>query len=813
MTKNSNDFAFQNIINIKITYTTSRYYNIVLTNQSPTTKDHLMKILKNFVFLYLIFSAINMVAQTDFSNNWEDFYSYNQVKSFYQNSEKIIALSDNALFIYNKSTQKTDKISSINGLAGETTSALFYHEGLKKIVIGYENGLVEVIDENNKIYKKPDIINFSILGSKKINHIAVNGNELFFSTPFGIVGFDLSNNNFKNTYFIGDNSSEVNVYETIISNNQIYATTENGLYTADITNPFLIDYNNWTLISTTHFTNLEKFNNQIYLSSDNNIYRLNADNSVAWITNLDQNIVDLQSNGTLLTACSTYQCKVFDIQFNTQYHVYNYQNPNYQFELLTGNVYQNKLYLGTKQHGILVSSVSDITNFSEIHPQGPLNNDPFSISVLNNHLWVVYGGYDDAYTPQGKAKGISHFNGTDWINLPFRNEVINYRDLVHVNIDPNHENRVYVSSWGDGMLVIENDQVINRWNHLNSGLENLYNDNINVSIRIGSSVFDTSGNLWVANAWVANRLKKYSTSQQWSSYNLSSLIFEIAFGLNEIVIDKNGNKWIGTRANGAFVANESASKIMSFYTTDTKGKLPHSNVRALAVDKNNRVWIGTRSGLRYYNVNSNMFDLTSYASDMVKIKYGDDGYAEPLLGNQTINAICVDGADNKWFGTDGAGVMCTNSTGKETLYQFTKANSPLPSNKIMKIRFDETSGKVFFATDKGIVAYNSNIAPYSESLTEVYAYPNPAKANHETVTIDGRNGTHLPYGTNVKILDSAGKLVFETNVKEGQEDFGGKVVWNKTNMAGNKVASGIYIVMLFNKETSETSMTKIAIVN
>ena len=60
--------------------------------------------------------------------------------------------------------------------------------------------------------------------------------------------------------------------------------------------------------------------------------------------------------------------------------------------------------------------------------------------------------------------------------------------------------------------------------------------------------------------------------------------------------------------------------------------------------------------------------------------------------------------------------------------------------------------------------------------------------NHETVTIDGRNGTHLPKGTNVKIIDVAGNLVYETNVVEGEQLQGGKVVWNKKNLAGNNVA-------------------------
>jgi hypothetical protein len=140
-------------------------------------------------------------------------------------------------------------------------------------------------------------------------------------------------------------------------------------------------------------------------------------------------------------------------------------------------------------------------------------------------------------------------------------------------------------------------------------------------------------------------------------------------------------------------------------------------------------------------------------------------------------------------------------------------NSPLPSNKIVKIAIDNSTGKVYFATSKGIVAYYSNVSPFGDVLAEVYAYPNPALKNHETITIDGRKGTHLPKGTNVKILDIAGNLVYETNVVEGQELQGGKVVWNKKNLAGNTVVSGIYIVLLSNGDASETAVTKIAIVN
>jgi hypothetical protein len=158
-------------------------------------------------------------------------------------------------------------------------------------------------------------------------------------------------------------------------------------------------------------------------------------------------------------------------------------------------------------------------------------------------------------------------------------------------------------------------------------------------------------------------------------------------------------------------------------------------------------------------------------------------------------------------------VVYTNPSGQTTLANFSKQNSPLPSNRILKIRVDKSNGKVYFATDKGIVVYNSEVAEFGEYLGAVYAYPNPALKNHETITIDGRKGTHLPKGTNVKILDVAGNLVYETNVVEGQELQGGKVVWNKTNLAGKKVASGVYIVLLSNDDASETATAKLAIVN
>ncbi len=362
--------------------------------------------------------------------------------------------------------------------------------------------------------------------------------------------------------------------------------------------------------------------------------------------------------------------------------------------------------------------------------------------------------------------------------------------------------------------MVENDEIKTFYNHLNSPLEDIVATIANrVTIRVSTTAFDSQGNLWITNIGVENELKKLSSTGQWSSFDMQSVETSPSFGLSEITVDRNNNVWYGSRGNGVYAFNENGNRKKALITTTNLGNLPDLNVRTVAIDANSRVWLGTKSGLVVYSNASGVFDDATPNASNIVINGNDEGFGERLLGDQTINSIVIDGAENKWFGTDNGGVIYTNPDGQTTLANFSMQNSPLPSNQIIKIAVDDSSGKVYFATNKGIVVYNSKVAPFGDVLGDVYSYPNPALKNHETITIDGRNGTHLPNGTNVKILDVAGNLVYETNVVEGQELQGGKVVWDKKNLAGNKVASGIYIVLLANDDASQTAVTKIAIVN
>ena len=775
--------------------------------------------MKKLFLLCSLFFSFLFSAQTDYSDSWEDLYSYNNVKDIVKVDEVIYALVDNAIFTYDTATEEINKLSSVQGLSGETTSSMHYNKSFQRLFIGYENGLLEVVDTDGSITISSDIVSFNQSGRKSINHIKEFNNKLYLSTPFGIVVYDIEKLEFGDTYFIGNNSSSLEVYQTEIMDGFIYAATNVGVFKADITSNLLIDFNNWEqYFSGRNFLQITLFNNELYIVEGKAIYKMNGSDLIEEVK-FSQNITAIKSSNTYLSVVFNSFAKILDLELNAVFEV----SATSEFEYTLNNIFTENdgVYLATKEFGILKSRLSLPNGYTEIHPEGPLDNDVFSITAQNNSLWVVYGGYDDTNTPINNKKGFSRFNGEQWVNTIFNSSLPS--DLVQVTIDPNNENKVYISALGvtsnidikptGGLLVVENDVITQTYNHLNSSFEPISVSLPNINIRVSGSAFDNQGNLWATNYETGEELKKLSASGQWSSIDLSSIKTNNVPGLNEVVVDKSNSVWIGTRKNGLYVYNENGNRKKALITTTNSGNLPDVNVRAIAIDASNRVWIGTNLGMVVYNNASGVFDDSTPNGYPVVINGDENGFGERLLGDQKINSIVIDGAENKWFGTDNGGVIYTNPNGQKTLANFSMKNSPLPSDKIKKIAVDRSLGKVYFATDKGMVAYNSNVAPFGDVLAAVYAYPNPALINHQTITIDGRKGTHLPKGTNVKILDVAGNLVYETNVLEGQELQGGKVVWNKKNLAGNPVASGIYIVLLSNEDASETSFTKIAIVN
>ncbi len=766
-----------------------------------------LKFLERIRLLVLLVS-FNFWAQTDYSATWTDFYSYRNVKDFAMGGDDLYSIVDNSVFVYDQNSEELKKLSSIQGLSGAVTSAVYYSAENSMLVVGYENGLIDIIDNNELVDRIVAIALSEVSNEKKINKIYEHNNLLYLAMPFGIVTYDIGNKEFRDTFFIGPNSSALEVYDIIIHSTTIYAATEAGIYTASL-DQNLNDFNNWTARFTGSFDNFKLLQGDLLCTKGRDVFKIVNEDTLEQKISMSSTVVDLHSDGVSLIVGTSVNAKVFDVNYT---ETVRFTESDINSVLIHGAT----VFLGTSSKGVLKSLLSKPSDFLEIHPKGPLSNNVFSISVKNNHVWTVYGGYNRAYGPLGKKKDISHFNGTEWIHIPYTS--FNAKDLVNVTFDPDNIEKVYVSSWSStngtpsnetgGVLVLENNKYVDFWNNYNSKLEQALPENAaSVTVRIDGTGFDSGGNYWVANSLAPGTvLKKRTPDGTWSNHDME--VSGLSVDMNKMIVDSRDNIWIGTRGLGLFGYS---SKTNEPVILTVENGLPTDNVRAIATDTRNNLWIGTSQGLVVLRDVDNVFsDSFEHPGPVIIV---DDGSNQKLLGTSEVNAILVDGADNKWFGTTNGGVIQTNDKGDVTLASFNTENSPLPSNNIRSIQIDESTGKLYFLTDKGMVSFASDIVPYGEELTEVYAFPNPVLQKHNEVTISGKDGATLPYGTNIKILDVAGNLVFETNTLEGQSRFGGKVVWNKMNLSGNKVASGVYIVLLFNADGSQTSTTKIAIVN
>lgn len=760
--------------------------------------------MKKIALYFLLFLLMQSTfAQSNLS--WQGYFSYNEIKDLSVSSSAIYAASENALFSRNSSTNTIKTTNTIDGLSGQTISALYHSSQFNKSIIGYENGLLIVINEaDGTMLNVVDIINKQLPASlKRVNHFMEYQGIVYVSCDFGIVQFNLATMLFGDTYFIGDNGTEIIVSQTTIFNGYIYAATNNGVRRATITNKNLNDFAQWQQVVAGNWAGIATFGTELMaVNSSGNIHRYNAASNVfSPLFSLSEAVLDIRATDSYLIATTATAVFVYNQQLVLVRQVNSSQIPVSGITFSAATSIGDVLYLGTQKNGLFTAAIT-ATVFENITPMGPLQNNIFSLQATTGSLWAVYGDYTVDYNPYPLDNyGISKYSETGWLNIPYES-VLGAKSISRVTVNPNNEKEVYMSSFFSGLLKVVNNVPSFLYNQTNSGLETLTFAGANYyDVRINGAAFDKSGKLWVTNSRVKNGLKVLGTTGQWQSYAMDNILDvseNNSFG--RMVIDRNGTKWMATNKDGVIGFNENGSVFKKItFGTDT-GNLPVSDVRAVAVDNKNQLWIGTIKGLRVLSsVGSFQTDNQLKTNAIIIL---EDNLAQELLYEQFITDIAVDGANNKWIGTADSGVFMVSSNGQKTNYHFTISNSPLPSNAINDIDINSATGEVFIATAKGLVSFKGVATEAKEDLTQAYVYPNPVRPDYQgTVKIAG-----LINKANVKITDIEGNLVYETTSE------GGTIEWDTTAFGKYKVASGVYMIFISAQDGVETKVKKVMII-
>ena len=764
--------------------------------------------MKQIASIIAVMQVFFLQAQ-NFENNWTGYFSYASLKSISQGNDKIYAAAENSIFIYDLSTQETETTSTINGLSGKEITTAYYSENYGLYVVGYKNGLIEiVIDGDENILKVVDIREKLTIppDSKQINHFYEYNDKLYISTGYGISVYNMGALEFGDTYYIGDLGGQIAVTQTTVFGDLIYASTSNnGIKSALVNDENIIDYQEWTTSSLGGYKGIQTLGTELYVLNNTNIlFKQDSDLGFIEIDSFSSSVIDFGVQSNILTITTENTVQAFEEGYNLLAEVNNLMG--YDYTLQSGFYFNNIFYLGTSTLGMLVVPESP-QEALKVLPAGPLYNQPFSIDASPGQLWVSYGDVDLTFNPFPLTrKGISNFKNEAWKNIKY-DSLINQlgvndvNDLVYVKINPENPFVSYMSSYQKGLLKLNGQEPSILYNETNSPMD-IALENEDEGIRVYGADFDREQNLWFVQSKIDNGLLKLTPDGQFQTIDISNIIdAESELALSKVAVSRTGYVFFGAVENGLIGYNPTTNQFNKIGEGLGSGNLPTTDIKALVFDNQNRLWIGTRKGLRVlYSVGS--FFESGAETDAQPIIILEDGVPQELLFLQSITDIEVDGSNNKWISTATSGVFYLSSNGQETLFRFTSDNSPLPSDNVLDIAIDDSSGKVYFATNDGLVAFNGTSTAARDDLENVYAFPNPVRPNFTgNVTIKG-----LTAKANVKITDITGNLVFETTSE------GGSVQWDTTAFGKYKVASGVYLILITSDDNLQTKVAKIMII-
>jgi ligand-binding sensor domain-containing protein len=443
-------------------------------------------------------------------------------------------------------------------------------------------------------------------------------------------------------------------------------------------------------------------------------------------------------------------------------------------------------------------------------PNGPVSKTFGKMLYENGKLWVAAGSVNDRWDPlMYNGNKFYQFQENNWFN--FRESeypmLAGMSDFIDVKKNP-YGNEVYISSFGGGIIELQGNVITKKFDETNSTLQRLSVTDPNYRpLLSGGMDFDNNGNLWVSNFGV-NKPLSVKTKSGWYSFNIGTIA-----GGNElgwVTCDDYDNKWVlSLKDKGILVYNDKGTPSNindDQYKMLTKevgqGELPSNTVLCVVEDLRGEMWIGTSQGLAILSNPSIIFNTEkeNFDARQIIIKVGTN--YEIFLGKEQINCIKVDAANRKWIGTPN-GVWLVSEDGYQVIKNFTTLNSPLLSNNVMEIGIDESTGEVFFGTEKGIISFMGDASESLDNFNKVEIFPNPVRPDFTgSVSIRG-----LVNKATVKITDISGKLVYETISN------GGFASWDGRNFNGKRVSTGVYLIFAASKDGEQTHVGKILFIN
>ncbi len=699
-----------------------------------------------------------------------------------------------------------ERYSKVTGLNDIGVQCIGWDATTRQLVTVYSNSNVDVL-KNGNVKNIGDIKRSAISGNKTVYNIYCKDGLAYLCSGLGIIVVNLSKYEIKDTWFIGSNGGQVKVNGFSTDGIQFYAATEEGLKSVPTGSPDISNYANWKTLSganglgTGPIKNIVFTNNKIIAEKNDSLFILNGNTWSLLYAEASWPIISTNYAENKLLVCQrTSAGNARVLLLNTSGVIEKTISQAGVISFPRSAILENGAIWTADQFGGLSKFTS---SFERFIPNGPPGTADGEMIIKDQSLYAAAGSVNNAWNYQYNRNGVYSYKEDVWSykgynNLPVLDSVL---DFITVATDPENGS-LWAGSFGGGLVNFAEGSQPKIYKKSNSSLQPAIGDP--GSYRVSGLAFDQNNNLWVSNYGAAQNLHVRKPDGTWKAFSIPFTHVENA--VSQLLVDDHNQLWIvSPKDNGVFCFNYGQSidnltdDKWKFYRQGSgNGNLPSNTVLSLLKDKNGFIWVGTDKGIGIIQCTGDVFG--SQSCDALLPIVQQDRFAGLLFKDEVVQCMAVDGADRKWIGTKN-GVWLISPDGNNIIYRFTEDNSPLLSNDVKRMAVDPATGEVFISTFKGICSFRSTATEGGKKNEHVLVFPNPVPPGYNgTIAIRGLVNNAL-----VKITELNGRLVYQTRA------LGGQAIWDGRNYKGDKISSGIYLIVVRDDDGTEKIVTKVVI--